>query len=219
MARGKKNENRCDDKRNLNRYDDRYNETGGFQVGDDMPVWAIVLITIAVYQLIGFILFLIFDSVFHDSDNFLLFWCGGVAAFLVWFLLVGIRSIAKAVRKSTGVCIVQRKSKPDEPEYVQKLIHKRDYEDFQWSNEYSIVNRYPKKEQLKAGYVYTDKNGDRVIRGYELEFISKDELNKVKTEKNCYHCKYDGRECTDKHILCNVDIYDVVDMSKFELRK
>lgn len=171
-----------------------------------MTWWIISLITLLIYQMICFVIILILETISPSkADDFAYYLCCGLA-FLPFILIIkAIKSIRNHIRFKYGIILVQ-KNREDiyHNEFVPCIAKYKDIEHFENSSNWHIYRKYPTKAMLKAGY--TEKNevtGEVTIRTYDLKMISDDELEKVKTEPNCFHCKYeDTDECTEDEPRC-----------------
>ena len=170
-----------------------------------MSWWLISLLTILVYQLICLIIILFFEASNSRSDDLADYLCCGLFILPFMIIIKSIKAIRNHIRFKYGIILVQ-KNREDiyHNEFVPCIAKYKDIEHFENSSNWHIYRKYPTKAMLKAGY--TEKNevtGEVTIRTYDLKMIPDDELEKVKTEPNYFHCKYeDTDECTEDEPRC-----------------
>lgn len=162
-----------------------------------MSVWQIVLITLAVYNLIGLLLCL-----FTNDEDIVSIWAAGIWAIPLLLIYLTKRAVQTIDRKFFRKCIVQRK--PDaRGEFVQKVCRFKDMEYFDNSNFWTVIKKKPTAAELRVGYSSTNSKGETVIRVYAPQKVTEDELNEVKTEHNCFNCIHNGSDCNDDNCLCS----------------
>jgi hypothetical protein len=81
-------------------------------------------------------------------------------------------------------------------------------------NNWELVKRYPLPEDIFEGYyverdkaLFTDEKGEKIYRGYTLRNVTKQEIEEVKNERNCFNCVHNGKECNEDTCLCETDRY------------
>ena len=179
-------------------------------------IW-IIVITIFVYNLIGTVVLLLIEAKNEDSENFLVFYTTGFIGIPIYLLFQLCRKIRKAVRYTYGCAIVRRKS--DEYGEFESIVCKaKDLPYFENSDNYELVKRYAKREDISEGW-YINSENEKVYR-QELRYATPAEIYEVRNEINCFNCMHNGRECDDEQCLCKDDRYGrVIEYDKFEREK
>lgn len=157
-----------------------------------------IILAIVIYQGIGLLLLILISTVSpSNDDDFCEMWAVGIWILPFLITSAAIKGIKRLYRRIFGFSIIRRKA-DEGGEYPLQLCKSRDLHEFEESEDYDLIRRYPKYKETKAGYRM--ENG--VILGYDLQYISEKELAQVKNEESCYHCVHNGKECTEDYDLC-----------------
>lgn len=183
-----------------------------------MSWYLIVLLTLIAYHLFGIIVLLIIGAMNIDEDDFMSIYVTGLLG-VIFLLVQKVVTKIKRYRKQRYGAIVRRKA-DDYGEFESILCKHKDLEYFENSLNWELVKRYPKAEDIFEGY-FTNENGEKIYRGFDLRYASQKEIDEVRNERNCFNCAHNGKECNDDSCLCEWDYYghNVDGYSKFELLK
>lgn len=172
-----------------------------------MAVWQIVLLTLVIYHAIGFIITLIIDLLTsYNEEAFGFYWGIWIITFPIFGIIKTVDGMRRLKHYFYGFSIVQ-KNADEGREYVRELCKYKDLGHFENSDSWHIVKRYPKYRETRAGYEFDDNEGGKTILGYNIEYVTDDELDAVKNEENCYHCAHDGVDCNDDECLCSCHVF------------
>ena len=166
-----------------------------------------VFIAFLIFNIVCTIILLIADALNIDVEEILTFLCTGLITIPILIIATIIKKIKAYKQLHNGIFIAQKHSKEYENPFCEVIVPYKYYEHFRESENWDIIKRYPKKEELYAGFSYTDNKGNHVVRAYDLRKINENDIQEVLNEKNCFHCKHNGIECNEDKCLCTTDIY------------
>ena len=180
-----------------------------------MSWFLIVLLTLIAYHLFGIIMLLIIGAMHIDEDDFMSIYITGLLG-VIFLLVQKVVAKIKRYRKQRYGAIVRRKTDSC-IKFTPILCKHKDLEYFEHSLNWELVKRYPKAEDIFEGY-FTDENGEKIYRTYDLRYASQEEIDEVKNEHNCFNCAHNGKECNDYVCLCEENYcgHNIDDYSKFE---
>lgn len=184
-----------------------------------MELWETVILTLLIYHGIGFFITIIISLLHPGSeDDFCVLWGIGLILLPVRLLFAAIDAMKRLYRNKIGFAIVQKN--PDNTgEYPRKICRYTDLPYFENSVHWTLVKRYPKHSDTKAGSVFMNKNNEAVILGYDLQYVTEKEIKEVKTEFNCFNCIHDGVECNEDECLCSSEPYmTLTEYPEFQLK-
>lgn len=174
-------------------------------------VW-IVILTLFAYHLIGIIALLVIDALNIDEDDFMSIYITGLIGVIFLLIKVIVKKIRRRRKQRYGA-VVRRKS-DERGEFESVLCRHKDLPWFENSNNWELVKRYPLPEDIFEGYyverdkeLFTDEEGEKIYRGYTLRNVTKQEIEEVKNERNCFNCVHNGKECNEDTCLCETDRY------------
>lgn len=172
-----------------------------------MEVWKIVILTLVVYHSIGFVLTLIIGLIRPGYDETFGFYWGIAIVALPIICMIQVVKIIKRIKRKIFACAIVQRLPDKGGEYPKKLCKHKDLKEFEESNAWVLVKRYAKYQETKAGYIEEVPGKGKVIRGYDMEYVSSEEIDEVKNEINCFHCRHCDKDCLDDNEFCYPEMY------------